>query len=100
MYLKSISNHQRYISPTISVIYLESTIVHTMEEFVMIGAEALLLPLTPPDKALGGGQQEVQQPDRCQEKEEGWHMDSLASDWAASGVQIKSTRRPSGVVGS
>ena len=59
------------------------------EEFEMIGAETLLLPLTPPDGALSGGEQEVQ------EKEEGWHMGSLASDCAARGNEFKSTQRQS-----
>ena len=64
-----------------------------MKEFERIGAEALLHPLTPPGGAMGEEEQEVQ------EKEEGWHMDSLASDCAARGKEFKSTRRQSGVEG-
>ena len=63
----------------------------------MIGAESLLLPLTPPDEAIGGKEQEVQQPARCQEKEEGRLMDSPTSDCAASGMELKSTQRQSEV---
>ena len=42
---------------------------------------------------MGGEEQEVQ------EKEEGWHMDSLASDCAARVKEFKSMRRQSEVEG-
>ena len=39
-----------------------------MEEFERVGAEALLLPLSPPEEVLVGGEQEIQ-PVRVQGKE-------------------------------
>ena len=73
------------------------------KEFERIGAEALLLPLSiPTEGALDrGGQQEEDQPKPagCGGEEEWSHADAMATDCAARGYGIKSTRRQVDAVG-
>ena len=57
-----------------------------MEEFERVGAEALLLPLSPPEEVLVGGEQEC-------------HLTTLVSDCAARSIAFQTMRRQSGAEG-